>query len=68
MKQTIIYTYLGTNGVIDSPIHLEGIYSVRKIRLQADEGKVITKDGVNFFNSVIVPENEVDQWTEMGQI
>lgn len=68
MKQTIIYTYLGTNGVIDSPIHLEGIYSVRKIRLQADEGRVITKDGVNFFNSVIVPENEVDQWTEMGQI
>lgn len=68
MKQTIIYTYLGTNGVIDSPIHLEGIYSVKKIRLQADEGKVITKDGVNFFDSIIVPENEVDQWTEIGQI
>ena len=68
MKQTIIYTYLGTNGVINSPVHLEGIYSVKKIRLKAEKGKVITKDGVNFFNSVVVPENEVDQWFEMGQI
>lgn len=68
MEKTTIYTYLGTNGVINSPVHLEGIYSVKKIRLKAEKGKVITKDGVNFFNSVIVPENEVDQWTEIGQI
>lgn len=68
MEKTIIYTYLGTNGVINSPVHLEGIYSVKKIRLKAEKGKVITKDGVNFFNSVVVPENEVDQWTEIGQI
>lgn len=68
MEKTTIYTYLGTNGVINSPVHLEGIYSVKKIRLKAEKGKVITKDGVNFFNSVVVPENEVDQWTEIGQI
>ena len=68
MEKTTIYTYLGTNGVINSPVHLEGIYSVKKIRLKAEKGKVITKDGVNFFNSVVVPENEVDQWFEMGQI
>jgi hypothetical protein len=61
MEKTTIYTYLGTNGVINSPVHLEGIYSVKKIRLKAEKGKVITKDGVNFFNSVVVPENEVDQ-------
>lgn len=68
MEKTTIYTYLGTNGVINSPVHLEGIYSVKKIRLKAEKGKVITKDGVNFFNSVVVPENEADQWTEIGQI
>ena len=68
MEITTIYSYLGTNGVINSPVHLEGIYSVKKIRLKAEKGKVITKDGVNFFNSVVVPENEVDQWTEIGQI
>ena len=61
MEKTTIYTYLGTNGVINSPVHLEGIYSVKKIRLKAEKGKVITKDGVNFFNSVVVPENEADQ-------
>ena len=31
MKKTIIYTYLGTNGTITTPIHLEGIYSVKNI-------------------------------------
>ena len=67
MEKTIIYTYLGTNGIINSPVHLEGIYSVRKVRIKAGEGKVITKDGVHFVTSVIVPEEEVDQWTEMGQ-
>lgn len=67
MKKTVIYTYLGVNGVINSPVYLEGIYSVKKIRLKADEGKVITKDGINFVDSVLVPENEVNQWTEMGQ-
>lgn len=68
MKKTIIYTYLGTNGTIESPVHLEGIYSVKKVRLTAEEGKVITKDGINFVTFAIVPESEVSEWTEMGQI
>lgn len=67
MKKTTIYTYLGTNGIINSPVFLEGIYSVKKIRLRADEGKTLTKDWINFVDSVIVPENEVDQWFETGQ-
>ena len=39
MTKTVLYRYLGTNGVIESPIHLEDIYSTRINILTADEGK-----------------------------
>lgn len=65
MKKQILYNYLGTNGSILSPIHLEGIYFVKKIRITADENKQITKDNKNFYFSMIVPEDEVDDWYEV---
>ncbi len=66
MKQTTMYRYLGTNGTIDSPVHLEGIYSVKTICLTADAGKVLTKDGVHFFPTVRVSnEEEIAQWKEV---
>lgn len=65
MKKTIIYTYLGTNGTISTPIHLEGIYSVKKYNLIADENKLLTKDGINVYGHVTVPEEELDQWYEI---
>ena len=63
-KQTL-YQYLGTNGTILSPIHLEGIYYVKKINIFANEGKVLTKDGKKFVKSITVPEEELDQWYEV---
>lgn len=66
MKKTIMYRYLGTNGVIDSPIHLEGIYSVRSICLTADEGHVLTKDNKDFFKAVrVADEEEAALWKEV---
>ena len=66
MKQTIMYRYLGTNGVIDSPVYLEGIYSVKSISLMADAGYLLTKDGKNFVKSVrVANESEVAQWREV---
>lgn len=66
MRQTIMYRYLGTNGVIDSPIHLEGIYSVKTISLVADEGKLLTKDNKTFVSSVkVANEEEAAQWKEV---
>lgn len=65
MKQTTMYRYLGVNGVIDSPVLLEGIYSVKSISLIADEGKVLTKDNKTFVYSVRVPESEVSEWKEV---
>lgn len=66
MKKTVMYRYLGTNGVIDSPVHLEGIYSVKSISLVADEGKVLTKDNKEFVKSVrVANEEEAALWKEV---
>lgn len=65
MKKTVIYRYLGTNGIIESPIHLEDTYYVRLLRLQADEQKVLTKDGETFVRAALVPEEELDLWYEV---
>jgi trans-2-enoyl-CoA reductase len=61
MKKTAIYTYLGTNGTITSPVYLEGIYSVTKYRLEAEGDKFLSKDnGITLSKVETVPENEVD--------
>ena len=66
MTKEKIYTYLGVNGTITSPVYLEGIYSVKKIRLIADEGKILS-DGNKRISSIIVQENEVSNWTEIDK-
>lgn len=65
MRQEILYQYLGTNGTILSPVHLENIYSVKKIRLFADKGKALTKDGKKTVSSVTVSEDEINDWYEV---
>lgn len=64
MTKEKIYTYLGVNGTITSPVYLEGIYSVHKIQLIADQGKRLT-NGKQFVSSIIIPENEENEWTEV---
>lgn len=64
MKRQVFYRYLGTNGVIESPIHLEDIYYVRIVRLMADDGMVLT-DGEKTSAMVTIPEEEVELWTEI---
>lgn len=65
MTKNILYYYLGTNGTILSPVHLEDTYYVRKIRLSADENKRLTKDGKKFVDSVVIPEEELELWREV---
>lgn len=65
MTKQVLYSYLGTNGTITSPIHLEDIYYTRKIRLTADMHKILTKDNKNFYHQVIISEDEVDNWREV---
>ena len=65
MKQIKKYTYLGTNGTITSPVHLENIYSVIKYDLYPEEGYKLTKDGNKFYDYKNVSENELEQWYEV---
>ena len=65
MTKIVMYEYLGTNGTILSPIHLEDIYYVRKLQLLADNNKLLTKNGKDFVQNVVIPEDELDQWKEV---
>ena len=67
MQKTVLYRYLGTNGTIESPVHLEDIYYVRVIRLTADPGKRMT-NGVHTLAQVTVPEEEIDLWSEIDWV
>lgn len=63
MNRTLLYRYMGTNGVLTTPIHLEDIYYVRLVRLVADEGKILT-NGTRQMQVITIPENEESQWNE----
>ena len=65
MKKEILYTYLGTNGTITSYVHLEDIYYVRKLKLTADKGKILT-DGNTRTYSTIIAEEDADKWKEVA--
>lgn len=67
MTKQVFYKYLGTNGVIESPVHLEDIYYVRMILLRADKGKILT-NGIKKVYSIKVPEEEVTNWEEIEDI
>ena len=65
MKKEVLYTYLGTNGIICSPVHLEDVYYTRTVRLYADKNKKLTKDGKTFHKVVTVQDEEVSEWYEV---
>lgn len=66
MKTKILYTYLGTNGTITSPVFLENIYSIKKYQLIADDGMVLTKDNKNYTKTTLVSsQNEIQHWKEV---
>jgi thiamine monophosphate kinase len=64
MTKQVIYVYLGTNGTIESPVHLEDIYYIRKVRLMADANCTLT-NGKDYRLIVTVPEDETDSWKEI---
>lgn len=68
MQKLVIYKYLGTNGVIESPVHLEDIYYIRLIEMMADAGKILVNTKTNQRQyQVRVPEEEADNWKEIPE-
>jgi hypothetical protein len=65
MTKTLQYLYVGENGSILSPVKLLDVYHIKKYKLIADANCQITKDGVHFHNTVVVPESEVNLWYEV---
>ena len=65
MIKTVMYEYLGTNGTVLTPVHLEDIYYIRKLKLQAENGKRLTKDNKNFVQAIVIPEDEFEEWKEV---
>ena len=66
MIKQIMYDYLGTNGSICSPVHLEDIYYIRKYKLIADDKKLLVK-GTRKEKSVLIPEDDLDNWKEVKE-
>lgn len=66
MEKIVLYRYLGTNGIIDSPVHLEDVYYVRMLDLAADKGKLLT-DGTTVKKHVRIPEDDLDLWYEIAE-
>lgn len=65
MTKEVLYLYMGTNGSILSPVHLEDTYYTRRLRLRADEGKALTKNGKDVYLTIVIPEDELDLWYEI---
>ena len=59
MTKQVLYTYLGTNGTICSPVLLEDIYHIKKYRLIAAPGKRLTKDGKTYHDTVPIPQTDL---------
>ena len=64
MTRQVLYKYLGTNGVIESPVHLEDIYYVRVNVLTAGNGKLLT-DGEKIVKEVRCSYEELENWREI---
>jgi len=65
MIKQVMYRYLGTNGTLETPIHLEGIYYTRFFNLFASSGKKLT-DGTRYVSYARVnDEDELALWSEV---
>ena len=65
MTKNVQYLYLGENGSILSPVKLVEILYVKKYKLIADTNFHLTKDGIHFYDTIIVPESELSEWYEI---
>ena len=64
MIQETLYTYLGDNGTVTTPVHLDGVPAVKRIRLKADKGMILTNGSIKE-PSVTVAEGDLPLWKEI---
>lgn len=67
MTKQKVYRYLGRNGMITTPVLLEGVNPIVMYRLNADANMRLT-NGVITVLSVDVFEDDVDNWYEIPYV
>lgn len=61
-----LYRYVGRNGFITTEICLNGTDYIPMYRLVAENGKILTKDGIKIKSVDVFPE-DLDKWKEVDQ-
>ncbi len=64
MKQGKVYRYLGRNGMVTTPILIEGANAIVMYRLIADDNMLLS-NGIRQAYTVDVFEDEVNNWFEI---
>lgn len=64
MTKNKIYRYLGRNGILTTPILIEGATPITMYRLIADTGMVLS-NGKTHASMIDVFDDEVDNWFEI---
>lgn len=64
MTHNVVYRYLGINGVVQTPVYIEGANGLKVNVLVADAGKVLT-NGKEQKHQVFVADINVDKWKEI---
>lgn len=64
MTHNVVYRYLGINGVVQTPVYIEGANGLKVNVLTADAGKVLT-NGKEQKHQVFVADIDVDKWKEI---
>lgn len=59
-----MYRYLGRNGTITTSVKLEEIAPIAMLQLKAENGKILT-NGIKTAYSIIIFEDEIDDWYEI---
>ena len=64
MTKNKIYRYLGRNGILTTPILIEGAAPITMYRLIADAGMVLS-NGKTHANMIDVFDDEIEDWFEI---
>lgn len=65
MTTNIYYIYAGDNGFMESPIKIPGAsIAIEKVRLIADEGKILT-NGIEKKAIVVTSKEDMKNWQEI---
>lgn len=66
MTTKTIYRFEKDGSIFHSTIKPEGEYT-EKIRLIADENKLLTEDNIDFYPVVTIDLDEVSNWSEVDE-